>query len=260
MQAVHAKLMSLAGKMLKGLGDGVAPAIDLIYPPRCPLCGDSIGRHGGLCAVCWSELSIPGSPACEACGRPFESGTLEDGAICAPCLAKPPKHDGITAATIYNDASRGLILAFKHGGRMALANMMARQIVSRLPDLPETTLLIPVPLHRWRLWHRGYNQSALLAREIVKQVRRPIAVDGLQRIRPTRSLGGLGRKDRRAVLKGAIRVNSRWRNRIEDRDIVLVDDVLTSGATTDVCVKVLKAAGAKSVRVACFARVMTERV
>lgn len=239
-----------------------APLIDLVYPPRCPICGDATADQGGLCAACWSELVIPGEPACTTCSRPFPSEMDESkGAQCAVCLARPPKHSGIYAGVIYNDASRKLILSFKHGRKIALARQLAELIAAKLPepnDEQSLPILVPVPLHRWRLWRRGYNQSALLAQELEK-LRKGIAlVDGLIRTKHTPMLGGMRRKQREKTLSGAIRLNFRRAAKLSGQHIILVDDVLTSGATSDACTRVLLKGGARSVSVACFARVMSE--
>ena len=244
-------------QMLRPIGDALKPVVDLVYPPRCPLCGAATGEQGGLCQPCWGELAIPGDPSCTSCQRPLGHGA-QDGMTCAVCLAHPPRHDGIAAATLYNDASRKLVLAFKHGKRIALSRLMARLMLRRLGALPEDTLLVPVPLHRVRLWQRGFNQSALLAREIERMSGASLALDALRRTRPTPSLGGLSRKQRAKALQGAIIVAPNWAARLKDRDVVLVDDVLTSGATTEACVRALKKAGARRVTIACFARVLDE--
>jgi ComF family protein len=240
------------------LAEAFAPLVDLVYPPRCPSCGEGIAAQDGLCATCWGELAFPGEPACARCQRPFGASTVADGAICAPCLADPPRHDGIAAGTLYNDASRKLVLAFKHGRRIALAPMLAKMAASRLPELDGEWLVVPVPLHRWRLWRRGFNQSALLAREIAKLRGQAVLVDALVRKRPTPTLGGLGRAARARALSGAIVVNPRRQASLKDASVVLVDDVMTSGATSDACVRALKRAGAGKVIVACFARVLDE--
>ena len=239
------------------VAEALAPVIDLVYPPRCPSCGEALAAQNGLCPACWGELAIPGEPACARCQRPFGSDAAP-GAICAPCLADPPAHDGIAAGTLYNDASRKLVLAFKHGRRIALAPMLARLSAARLPQLEGKWLIVPVPLHRWRLWRRGYNQSALLAREMARLKGQPLLVDALLRTKPTPTLGGLGRAARARALSGAIAVNERHRERLKGARVVLVDDVLTSGATSDACVRALKRAGAREVRIACFARVLDE--
>ena len=231
--------------------------VDLVFPPRCPLCGEGLSAQLGLCATCWNGLVIPGDPCCSLCQRPF-ADTVPDGAICAPCLADPPRHDGLTAATLYNDASRRLVLAFKHGHRIALAPLLSRLMAAKIGNLGSDWLIVPVPLHRWRLWRRGFNQSALLAREIAKAKGAGLLVDALVRRKATPTLGGLGRKARARALSGAIALNPRHAARLRGAKIVLVDDVLTSGATSGACVSALKRAGAEKVVVACFARVLDE--
>lgn len=210
------------------LKQAFAPLVDLIYPPRCPLCGDAIAAQDGLCTPCWATLEIP---------------------------ADLPGTSPVTAATIYNDPARQLVLNFKHGGKIALSRMMARQINARLGVLEGDWLAVPVPLHRLRLWQRGFNQSALIARELVQLSGARLLVDGLLRPKRTPSLGGLGRKQRAEVLKGAITLNPKRVEQIKDARVLLVDDVLTSGATTNACIAALNKAGAAKVHVACFARV-----
>lgn len=240
----------------------IGPLVDFLFPPRCPLCGAAIAAHGALCSDCWRQLVIPGEPSCNLCRRPFmASRSALSGppqSVCGPCLARPPRHDGIAAATLYNDASRRLVLAFKHGGRIALAPLLARMMLARLREVDRDWLVVPVPLHRWRLWRRGYNQSALLGREIARGTGARLAVDALLRVRATPSLGGLGRRQRARALQGAIVVNPLHRGQLRGCKILLIDDVLTSGATSDACVRTLKRAGVGKVVVACFARVLDE--
>ena len=240
----------------------MTPLVDLVFPPRCPLCGDALGEQGGLCIGCWSMLAIPGNPACALCQRPLGDtlGEADPGSLtCAPCMAAPPRHDGIAAATLYNPTSRDLVLAFKHGRRVGLATLLGRLMAGRLGDLEGEWLVVPVPLHRWRLWRRGFNQSALLARTIAAATSgRTLAVDALVRTRSTPSLGGLGRNDRAKALRGSIVVNPAWQARLAGAQVLLVDDVMTSGATTDACIRPLRRAKVGKVRIACFARVLDE--
>ena len=239
------------------LRKALAPAIDLIFPPRCPLCGVALSDHTGLCVTCWSDLAIPGTPGCSLCQRPFGHG-LAEGLVCAPCLSEPPTHDGVAAGTIYNPTSRKLVLAFKYAGKIALAPMLARLMAARLRDVDEHWLVVPVPLHRWRLWGRGYNQAALLSREISRLTGAKPLVDGLVRRKHTPKLAGLGREARAHTVAGAIKANPGRIGRIKGAKIILVDDVLTTGATSNACIAALKHAGAQKVVVACFARVMDD--
>ena len=236
----------------------LAPLVDLVFPPRCPLCGAGLAAQTGLCAACWAGLVVPGAPCCATCQRPLASD-IAAGSICAPCLAQSPRHDGIAAGTLYNDTSRRLILALKHGHRIALAPLLARLIAAQLPEqIGPGWLIVPVPLHRWRLWSRGFNQSALLARELAASTGAELVVDGLVRIKRTPTLGGLGRMARARALSGAIKLNPRQANRLQGAQVLLIDDVLTSGATSDACIRVLKRAGVQVVVLGCFARVLDE--
>ena len=237
------------------LSEGLRPVVDLVYPPRCPLCGTALAAQGGLCVDCWSELEVPGEPACATCQRPMGSAGQAAHEQCFACKAEPPRHAGIIAATIYDDASRKLVLTLKHGGKIALAPLLGKLMAARIPDSAgRLPLLIPVPLHRWRIWGRGFNQAALLAREIAKAGRGELLVDALIRKKRTPSLGGLGSEERARALAGAIVIRESAKASIKDRAIILVDDVLTSGATSNACVDALLGAGAISVRIACFAR------
>jgi len=242
------------------LQQAFAPLLDLIYPPRCPLCGEGVGVQGGLCASCWGELVQPAEASCGFCQLPLDGNDGHTALVCASCRARPPEHDGITAATLYTDAARKLVIAFKHGRKIALAPMLARLIATRLPELQGEWVAVPVPLHRWRLWQRGFNQSALLANELARQRGMTLMVDGLLRLRNTRSLsqGRLTRNERARSLAGTIGANPARVGALQDAQVLLVDDVITSGATTAACLAALRSAGVRKVRIACFSRVLDE--
>lgn len=216
------------------IAQGIRPVVDIVYPPRCPACGEAIADQQGLCAECWSTLDIPTDEVGEGTSVP------------------------VFAATYYNETSRKLVLAYKHGGRIALSRLLARLIAARLPDADVSALpplLVPVPLHRWRLWHRGFNQAALLSRELATMGKGEALVDGLIRCKRTPSLGGLGREARDRALRGAIVVNRARAAMLAGRDVIVVDDVLTSGATSRACIAAIRQARPASIAIACFARV-----
>lgn len=238
---------------LDALLRAIAPLIDAVYPPRCPLCGTLLADQQGLCSACWSQLEFPGDPACVLCSRVLPAGRVHD-MQCRSCADQPPLHDGVAAATVYNHTSRQLVLRFKYGGRIALASMLAKLMAGRLADVGPGWEIVPVPLHRWRLWRRGYNQSALLARELARLTGGRLQVDGLVRRRSTPTLSRLARNERAQAVAGAIVPHPR--RLLAGARVLLVDDVLTTGATTNACIAALKQAGAVQVRIACFARVM----
>jgi ComF family protein len=239
------------------------PLVEFLFPPRCPLCGDGLAGQNGLCQACWKGLDIPAAPACHLCQMPLasEAASHDPAAlVCAQCVGETPLHQGIAAATIYNDTSRKLVLDLKHGRRVALAPLLGRLVAARLMameryDVGRHWIVMPVPLHRWRLWSRGFNQSALLAREIARITGARLMVDGLKRARQTPMLIGMGGAERARVMDGAIALNMRHQAALKGAQVILVDDVLTSGATTNACISALQEAGVKAVVIGCFARV-----
>lgn len=236
-------------------------ALDLLLPPACIACDRPVDAPGLLCPACFRATGFITAPCCTACGAPFDAGPLAgaDG-LCAQCHIAPPAFDRARAALRYDPAARRLILPLKHGDRVelakALAPMMAR---AGAVLLAEADLLVPVPLHRWRLFHRRYNQAALLARALARISGRAILPDALMRTRRTASLGGKGAGERRAEVEGAFAVRPSRIARIAGRRVLLVDDVMTSGATAGACALALKAAGAKQVDVLAAARVADPR-
>ncbi|CAO3376816.1 ComF family protein [Azospirillum argentinense] len=230
--------------------------LDTLLPPRCLCCGGAVDRQGGLCAPCWSGLTFIAPPACACCGTPFDFA-LEGEPLCGACIAEPPLFARARAVLAYDDGSRPLVLGFKHGDRIHAAGAygawMARAGAELLAD---ADLLAPVPLHRLRLFRRRYNQAALLAQAAGRQAGRPVIPDLLVRRRSTPSQGGLDRSGRRRNVKGAFAVRPGLESRVAGKRIVLVDDVLTTGATLSECARVLLRAGAERVDALTLARVV----
>jgi ComF family protein len=230
--------------------------LDLLFPPLCIACRGPVGDRG-FCAACWSALTFLDGPGCACCGTPF-AVALEGETLCAVCLARPPAFDKARAILAYDDNSRVPILALKHADRLDLVPGFARWLErAGRPLLAEAELIVPVPLHRWRLWGRRYNQAAELARALARRSGRPADPMALVRTRPTPSQGVMvsARARRRNVL-GAFQVPEARKPGVKDRNILLVDDVLTTGATADAAARALKRAGAAKVQVLALARVV----
>lgn len=231
-------------------------AIDLILPPRCPGCGEIVDGDGRFCVGCWSSLRFITPPFCAICGDPFET-PQPTGSLCGQCLAAPPKWSA-RAAFAYEGAARDAVLKLKHGDQPQLARTMGAAMARAGAEIlvSSDALLVPVPLHRWRLWQRGYNQAAELARAVAGVSGVALLVDGLERRRATKPSGGLNPSERRANVRAAFRVQPAKQSRLQGRAIILVDDVLTSGATADACARILLRAGAKSVDLLALSRVV----
>ena len=230
------------------------PILDFALPPRCPGCGAITAEPHRFCLACWSRLVFLGDPCCACCGLPFEYGEGAD-ILCGACLAFPPAFDRMRAAVAYGEIPRAVALKLKYGGRPGVAETIARFVERHLDPGPEP-LLVPVPLHRWRIWRRGYNQAALIASALARRARLEARLDLIERVKATPPLKGMGPKARRDAVRGAFRIPARHKDRIRGRSVVLVDDVYTSGATADGCARVLKRAGAAQVVVLAWARVV----
>lgn len=231
-------------------------ALDLLLPPRCLACGTSVGAAGTLCAPCWRSITFLGEPCCQSCGVPFEFEIGPD-ARCGACARLAPAYARARAAMRYDEASRKLVLAFKHGDRLhlapALAQWMRRAGAAFLAD---ADLQIPVPLHWTRLFARRYNQAAVLAHAIHAAGGPPVAADWLIRRRRTPSQGKRNAAQRERNVHGAFRVK-KARN-VKGLRLVLVDDVFTTGATVSECARVLRRAGAARVDVLTLARTVRQ--
>jgi ComF family protein len=231
--------------------------LDFALPPRCPACGTIVSDPHRFCVDCWAGLGFLGEPCCARCGLPFAYGDA-DGAECGRCLAEPPPFDRLRAAVAYDATARKVVLKLKYSGRPGVAETLANLIARHLQPEDGEALLVPVPLHRWRLWRRGYNQSALLAAALTRRSGVATAPDLLRRTRHTRPLRGLGRRERAETVRGAFALAPSAADRVRGRRIILVDDVFTSGATASACARVLKNAGALRIEVLCWARVVPE--
>ncbi len=230
--------------------------LDAVLPPRCLKCGDILSAAQGLCPDCWRKLTWLGAPCCACCGQPFPFEGGGD-ALCGACLTKHPAYDRARAVFRYDDESRDLIIGLKHADRTetvpALAGWMSRAGTSLLES---AELIVPVPLHWTRLASRRFNQAGLLAQAIARNAGLPAQPQALERRRATRSQGHLGRLARFRNVKGAIVAAERYASAVTNRRILLVDDVITTGATVESAAKALISAGARSVDVLALAKVV----
>jgi ComF family protein len=230
--------------------------LDVALPPLCPACREPLGSGVGLCAVCWSKLSPIEKPYCPRLGIPFvyDPGP---GITSMEAIAHPPAYGRARAAVRYDDVARKLVLSFKYADRLDLAPMMGNWMARAGRELLENAdALMPVPLHWRRLWSRRFNQAASLAGAISRQSGVPVWHDTLKRVRATPQQVGLSKLERADNVQGAFRVPAERKSQLAGRRVVLVDDVLTSGATVDTCARVLLRAGAANVDVLVFARVV----
>lgn len=226
--------------------------LDLLLPPRCLKCGAEIGGDGALCATCWHDITFLQPPCCARCGLPFEID-LGANAICGVCARDAPLYERARAAVRYDDASRTLVLAFKHGDKLQLAPALGRFMRRAGGELLSSCdVIAPVPLHWTRLFARRYNQAAVLAHALAAGGGPPVEADLLHRRRATPSQGRSGRAERRRNVRGAFALKV-GRN-VAGRRVLLVDDVLTTGATVTECARVLLDSGAKAVDVLTLAR------
>ncbi len=231
--------------------------LDIVLPPRCLATGEIVDAPGMVSASVWPQLQFIEAPFCKTCGIPFSfEMTPSNDILCAACMEREPVFDAARAAVVYNDVSRAMILAFKYGDRLHAVKTFAPWMIrAGKPLIDNADCLIPVPLHNRRLRERRFNQSALLAREIARHSGKVFVPDMLLRMRHTVPQQGLSYKERGQNVKGAFAVGKKYLHTLSGKNILLLDDVYTSGATLNECARVLKRAKAASVSVLTVAKV-----
>lgn len=233
-----------------------------MLPPQCVTCDAPVDAPGLMCADCFRRTGFITEPFCARCGVPFASTALGGTTgLCPGCEARPPVFRRARAALRYDAQGRRLILPLKHADRLELAGTLAPRMARAGAELlGEADVLVPVPLHRTRLFHRRFNQAALLALKVARIVGRPCVPDALVRLRATASLGEKSAGERAAEVAGAFAVRASRSAALAGKRVVLVDDVMTSGATANACASTLLAAGVMSVDVLAAARVPDPRL
>ena len=235
-------------------------AIDLVLPPRCLVCGVTISDVQALCPACWSEIDFLGPPQCACCGRPFAEAAGPE-TLCGACLKRRPLYRKARAVCRYDETSKSLILAFKHGDRTDCAPALARWLTRAGAELiGDCDLIAPVPLHWTRLFTRRFNQAAMLVQSMGRLTGKPVVPDLIERRKRTPPQGKGSRDQRKRNVAGAFAVPMRHRARVADRRVLLIDDVLTTGSTVEACTRALLGAGAASVDVMTLALVVRGEV
>lgn len=242
--SLHARLKALA-----------LPALDMVMPPSCGYCHQLVVSDGALCPSCWSQMTFLSPPWCACCGRPFEQTGQEDGALCPHCLSTPPDWRQARSAVAYNEVAARLISRFKYGDQTFLLPAFLPWLIRAASEMmPTIDWVVPIPLHRWRLLRRKYNQAALLALGLARHYNKVPALLALKRIRATTPQVKLHRSERLKNLREAFVANPD----VAQKNILLVDDVMTTGATLEAATTALLQAGAASVRVVTLARVLKQ--
>jgi ComF family protein len=233
-------------------------AIGIVYPPSCIACQAAVGEAQALCAHCWAGIGFIERPYCERLGTPF-AVDLGEGLLSPAAIADPPVFARARAVCRFDGAARELVHRLKYGDRLDLAPTLGQMMAQAGRELiAEADIVVPVPLHRTRLWTRRFNQAAALAGVVSRLGAVPLAPAALSRIKRTRPQIGLTRPQRADNLQGAFRVHPSARPQVEGRRVLLVDDGLTTGSTANAAARALLRAGATGVDVLTFARVVTE--
>lgn len=237
----------------------IQTVFETVFPPQCISCQAIVEKSGGLCGSCWRDAHFISGLVCSKCGAPLPGDESDQEEWCDDCLSTPRPWDQGRAALLYKGSARRMVLGLKHADRSEICKPAARWMVQKIePILAENTVVAPIPLHWFRYYRRRYNQSALLAREIAKLSQTDYVPDLLVRKKSTQSLDGLTKAQRFRVLNGAIVPNPRRSQQIEGADVLVVDDVMTSGATFAAATEACFASGAASVCVVALARVQKD--
>ena len=246
---------SFASRLANSLRETLRVGLNAALPPLCPACRDLVTDEG-LCPPCWSKLAFIAAPYCPRLGIPFAYDP-GPGILSMQAIADPPAYQRARAAVRYDDVAAKLVHAFKYGDRLDLAPLMGRWMTRAGTELlADADAIVPVPLHWRRLWTRRFNQSAALAATISNLSGVPVAHAPLRRVKATQQQVGLSRKDRASNVQGAFRVDPARKAEVAGRRLIVIDDVLTSGATVDACARTLLRGGAARVDVLVFARVV----
>ncbi len=230
------------------------PFVDYALPPRCPACGEIVDATGTFCAGCWQSIEFIGDPQCVTCGMELPAHAVGDEVLCGACLAEPPPYERARAVMRYGEVGRTIAHRLKYGRRVSLARVMAAQMRRLLATDVADALLVPVPLHRWRIWSRGFNQAALIAGQLARMTGIPLETGLLRRTVNTPPLHSLGPRARRQTVKGAFALAPQARERLKGKTVILIDDIWTTGATASACARMLRGGGAARVEILCWTR------
>lgn len=239
------------------ISSALSGTIDWFLPCRCPLCGVIVGEDHRFCLPCWQMLDFTTEPWCASCGIPFAYEHSVD-SICGNCLVSPPEHDGVRSVVAYDSNSAKIAMGLKYSAKLGFADLIAGHLERYLDGIHDKTLFVPVPLHRRRLWERGFNQSVLIAKSLSRRSGIQLCNNILIRNTATPPLKSMTVDKRSRLVRNAISLSKSAERDVAGRTVLLIDDVYTTGATTNACARLLKLAGANSVIVMCWARVLPD--
>jgi ComF family protein len=249
----------MSGHIREGLAKVARGALDYALPPRCPGCGIVVTEDHAFCHACWGDMRFLSEPCCVTCGLPFEFEEAEN-AQCGGCLAEAPPWTSARAALAYGPVSSHVAMRLKYGRRIGLARLMARHMAPRIAAAllaeKEKALVIPVPLHRWRIWSRGFNQAAVIGDALARLTGLTHDPLILKRTRATRPLRDLGTAERAREVRRAFALDPARGAILKGKKVLLIDDIHTSGATARACTRTLMEGGAEAVHLLCWARVL----